>query len=148
MNGSRLSDDELQRLRAVAVALIPGDGTSPPADEVPDFERLLSDAGAALGIGISSLRRAMSRLPESIDWASLSRFAIEDQGAFREVTSVASGAYFMSPAVLASLGYPTGPRSAAPFDLAAEEISSGILEPVIAGGSRVRDPRRSRKDEA
>lgn len=138
MIGPRLSGDEVARLRAVAEALIPGDGTSPAAARVAEIDRLLGEAAVALGVGLGQLQDALSRLPGEIDWASLERFSASDGEAFELVATVAAGAYFMSPAVLESLGYPTGPRSAAPFDLAAEELGSGVLDPVIAGGSRVR----------
>ncbi len=138
MSSSVLSEEQRELLRAVAVALIPGDATSPPAADVPELDGLLTDAATALGVGFGALRDAVGRLPDPIDWTTLARFAQEDRVAFDQVATVASGAYFMSTAVLASLGYPTGPRTAAPFDLAAEELGSGILDPVMAAGSRLR----------
>jgi hypothetical protein len=48
------------------------------------------------------------------------------------------GAYFMSPAVLAALGLPTGDRRPAPLDQAVDELSSGILDAVLDRGSPVK----------
>ena len=125
-------------MRAVAGTLLPGDGTSPPATTVPDIDELLQRAAAAIGQEILALKRAIAMLPAKCDWAALSEFAEVEPTDFDLIWHVAAGAYFMSPTVLASIGYPTGTRIAPPFDEAAGEIASGILEPVIARGPRVR----------
>ena len=134
----QLSQEEVRRLRAVAEALVPGDGTSPPAADVPELDQLLGVAALALGIGAGELTSSLRRLEEPIDRATLKELSAREPEAFELIASVAVGAYFMSHEVLDSLGYPTGARSAAPFDLAASELETGILEPVLAAGSRLR----------
>ena len=134
----QLSQDEMRRLRAVAEALVPGDGTSPAAADTPELDRLLGVAAVALGVGADELRSSLPRLREPIDRPSLRALSDTDPETFELVASVAVGAYFMSHDVLDSLGYPSGARSAAPFDLAATELETGILDPVLAAGSRLR----------
>lgn len=140
MTPSPLSTEELDRLRAIAAVLIPGLGASPPATDLPDLDELLSRAAAALGRELPALRDGIARVPAEVDWAAIVRLADEDPTAFDVIGAVVAGAYFMSPTVLRTIGYPTGPRSAAPFDLAADELASGILSPVQTRGSRVRMP--------
>lgn len=140
MSEPTLSKSEKSRLNAVAVTLIPGDGKSPSAAGVPEFDELLSNAATAIGRELDALREAIRLLPDEITWPSVSQFATEHATEFELVSTVVAGAYFMSTDVLESLGYPTGARSAAPFDLAADELASGILEPVLSRGSRTRIP--------
>lgn len=138
MSTPALNDSEITAVRAVAGVLIPGDGTSPPSGQVTDYDGLLQQAARALGPELDDLRSAIGSLPRATSWATLEQFAGDRAEQFELVSTTAAAAYFMSAEVLTSLGYPTGQRSAPPFDLAAEEIGSGILEPVLARGSRVR----------
>ena len=131
---------ELARLRAVAAALIPGQDPSPPAVALEELDTLLDDAAAALGVELGDLKAAIALLPEPVDREALERFADEKAAAFELVSTTAAGAYFMAPAVLDSLGYPRGPRSAPRFDLVANELESGILEPVMAMAPLWRSP--------
>jgi hypothetical protein len=105
---------------------------------VPGYDDLVQRAATSLGAEAEDLRQAIAQLPEEISWDALSAFASAHPEPFELVSTTAAGAYFMSPMVLDSLGYPRGARSAPRFDLAAEELESGILEPVIERGSRVR----------
>lgn len=138
MSAPGLTDAEFAAIRAVAEVLIPGDGRSPAIADVEGYEALVQQAARALGPELDDLRSAIAALPQTISWAAMGEFERDRAAAFEIVSTTATAAYFMSPQVLRSLGYPTGPRSAPPFDLAAEEIASGILEPVLARGSRVR----------
>lgn len=131
MTTTGLSAAQVAQMRAVAATLIPGDGQSPPADATSEFDRLLGEAALALGLGMADLRAALEDLPEEVSWTSLQAFCTTHPDHFELVANVAAGAYFMSPAVLGSLGYPTGARSAAPFDQAADELATGILDPVM-----------------
>jgi hypothetical protein len=138
MSTPALTDSETGAIRAVAEVLIPGDGISPPSGEVDGYDGLVDQAARALGPELDDLRSAIASLPQPISWATLKQFADEQPQPFELVSTTATAAYFMSTTVLSSLGYPTGQRSAPPFDLAAEEIGSGITDPVLAHGSRVR----------
>lgn len=129
-----LSPSKLAALRAVAIVLIPGDDRSPAAESLTDLEDLLQRAATAIGAERASLHNAIAMLPDGVTWDSIGKFADDEPVAFELISTVVAGAYFMSPIVLKSLGYPVGPRSAPPFDLAADELSSGVLAPVLERG--------------
>jgi hypothetical protein len=135
-----LSESELAAVRAVAEVLIPGDEGSPAISEVEGYDALVRQAARALGPELQDLRNAIAAVPQPISWDAMAGFERDRPQAFEIVSTTATAAYFMSPQVLRSLGYPTGQRSAPPFDLAAEEIGSGILEPVLERGPRARLP--------
>src|SRR5437016_5036115 len=119
MSRSALTDEEVSAVRDVAMVLIPGGHGSPPAGQVTGYQDLVQQAAIAVGAELETLRSAISQLPTEISWAALCEFERQSPEAFELVSTIAAGAYFMSPVVLRSLGYPTGARSAAPFDLAA-----------------------------
>jgi hypothetical protein len=135
-----LSEQELSQLRGVASVLLPGLNDSPAASTLPDLDVLLQKAAKALGPELSVLQQALESLPPSVEWNTLLRFSKANQADFDVISTAVAGAYFLSTEVLQSIGYPTGPRTRAPIDLAADEIGSGVLEPVIARGSIVRLP--------
>lgn len=130
-----LTTAQLQELRSTAEVLIPGDGVSPSPAALHDFDELLGRAAAAMEPELPALSDALSALPSKIDWVTLRRFAESDGPRFELIATIVTGAYFMSEPVLESIGYPTGNRAAAPFDLSAEELASGILDPVIDRGA-------------
>lgn len=134
MNGL-LRADQLEELRSTAEVLIPGDEVSPPPAALDDFDELLQRAVAAMEPELPALSDALSALPSEVDWATLKEFAESDGPRFELIATVVTGAYFMSEPVLESIGYPTGNRAAAPFDLSAEELASGILDQVIDRGA-------------
>ncbi len=137
---AHLSADEIARLRSVAATLIPGSDDSPAATDLADLSELLDRAAGALGSELPLLHDSLRLLQSEITWGELSNFATHEPVAFEIVSTVVSGAYFMSPIVLQSIGYPTGPRRAAPYGLVADELDTGILDPVIARDSMVRLP--------
>ena len=130
----------LERLRGVAAQLIPGDRNSPSVEQVPHFDDLLSRAIEAIGRERPALEAAVAGLPPTLDLITLGTFAEEHPASFELLAATVAGAYFMSPEVLESIDYPTRARSAAPFDLAADELATGILDPVLNRGRRVRMP--------
>ncbi|HUA04940.1 MAG TPA: hypothetical protein VMB27_13640 [Solirubrobacteraceae bacterium] len=138
MTTAALTAEQLAQLRAVAATLIPGSDLSPAAAELTDLDELLERAAVALGSQLPAVLAALATLPAEVRWEGMAEFASADPAAFELVSTLVAGAYFMSTTVLKSIGYPTGPRSAPPFDLAADELATGILEPVIARGSVLR----------
>jgi hypothetical protein len=134
MSPAALDEREVDRLRAVAAVLIPGDGEAPAALDVPEFDELLQRAAVALSIELPALHEAIEHLPGEIDQTTLAAFHENDPARLSLIGVAVSGAYFMAPVAREALGYPVGPRSAPPFDLAAEELAGGILEPVIERG--------------
>ncbi len=134
-----LTYGETARLREVAAILLPGDGNSPPAGEVSELPALLVRAVAAIGREADVLRRCIARLPATLDWQALESFSRDDPSDFDVLSAVVAGAYFMSPVVLDSIGYPRGPRRAARLDQAADELATGLLDPVLNRRSMVRE---------
>lgn len=134
MSAQPLDELEVSRLRAVAAVLIPGDGTAPAAVDLPEIDDLLQRAAAALGPDLPALHDAVAGLPDELDVAGLKAYSQRAPEPFALLGTTVSGAYFMAPAALDAIGYPTGPRTAPPFDLAADELADGILEPVIERG--------------
>jgi hypothetical protein len=131
---SPFDERELALMRAVAAVLIPGDGDAPAALDVDGFDELLQRAAVAMGPELPAVHEAIARLPKDVDMATLAAFSASNPEPFSLIGTTVSGAYFMAPAALTAIGYPTGPRSAPPFDLAADELATGVLEPVIARG--------------
>lgn len=132
MSTGVVSPSEVDQLRAVAHALIPGDHSSPAASDLSDYPELLGRAVNALGPEADALRTALTKLPPDVDLSALERFATEDPAAFDVISTAVAGAYFMSEQALRSIGYPVGARHAAPHDQAAEELGTGLLDAVIA----------------
>lgn len=126
------------RLRRVADILLPGTPNAPAATALTNFDQLLTTAVKALGSESILLDQALRRLPETLNWDALKRFAETDRDSFELISTTVVGAYFMSLEALQSIGYRTGPRRAAPFDQAADELGSGILEPVLNRDSTLR----------
>ena len=133
-----LTHSKTVRLREVAAILLPGDGTSPPAASLPELPALLTRAVAAIGREEDVLHRCIAALPQSLDWDSLEAFAADHAEDFDVLGAVVAGAYFMSPAALDAMVYPRGPRRAPRFEQAVDELSSGVLDPVMARASMVR----------
>lgn len=133
-----LTHSETRRLLEVAAVLLPGDDTAPAAESLPDLPALLTRAVAAIGREEEILHRCIAALPAKIDWVSLEAFADANGADFDVLCVVVAGAYFMSPAALDAIGYPRGPRRAPRLDQAADELSSGVLDPVMQRASMVR----------
>lgn len=134
-----LSPDGMSQLRRVATILLPGDGRSPAAESLPDLDDLLASAVRAVGVEGAALRDALTALPEDLDWTVLRSFAESHPAEFDIISVVASGAYFMSPDVLTSIGYPQGPRRAPRPDQVVDELETGVLDVVMARDSMVRE---------
>lgn len=133
-----MSVTDTARLRELAAILLPGDDLSPAAAEVDDLEELIERALVALGRESEIVERGLGMLPGVLDWATLREFASEHPMEFEAIATVAAGAYFMSTNALDSLGYPQGPRKAPRNDLVADELGSGLLDPVLERGSILR----------
>jgi hypothetical protein len=136
--GTVLSRQQVERVRAAAAILLAGPSDSPALDALPDFDGLLQQAAAALGSKGPALAAAIGALPPEPSWASLAAFAAGEPESFELVALLAVGAYFMSPAVLDSLGRPAGARRRAHPEQVVDELSTGILEAVLDRGCPVR----------
>jgi hypothetical protein len=136
--GQVLSPGQLDRVRAAAATLLPGSPQSPAARALPDFDALVQQGAVALGRTSPALAVAIDRLPAEPSWENLSAFAEHDPASFELVALLVVGSYFMSASVLASLGRPAGERRPAHREQVVDELSTGILDPVLDRGSPVR----------
>jgi len=128
-----------ERLNEVACLLLPGDGASPSAKDVHGLEELIAQALVAIGPEVEVVQRGLRVLPIHLTWESLREFSEKHPVEFEVIATVVSGAYFMSVDVLDSIGYPHGPRKAPRNDLVADELGSGLLDPVLDRGSILRE---------
>lgn len=134
-----LSDTDIARLVEVAVVLLPGDESAPAAAALPDLGPLIARALKAIGREAEDVQRGLGLLPDPIGWESLERFSDQHAQEFEVISATVAGAYFMSPTALDAIGYPHGPRKAPRNDLAADQLSSGVLEPMLMRESMVRE---------
>ena len=71
----------------------------------------------------------------------------DDKFTFDPLSSIIAGAYFMTPQVKELIGYPGQHRDPAGLEDAANELETGILDPVLERGSDLRLGRRRVDDD-
>jgi hypothetical protein len=133
----QLTDAEIAMLRAIADVLIPASGDNPPATSEPDLDRCLRcaiDARADAFDAITAILAPLSgAAPEVIDQA-LRKLHADQPATFQALSAVTAGAWLLTPTVRKRIGYPGQRRDPARLEEAADQISDGILDPVIARG--------------
>lgn len=132
-----LTEPELTALLRVADCLIPASGPNPKASDADQYASYLQLALAARADAFDAIVAGSSKLsdiPAEELWDALKAMSVEDEATFVPLSSVLAGAYFMTPQVMKLIGYPGQHRDPAPLELAAEEIGSGILDPVLERG--------------
>ncbi|GAB5898083.1 MULTISPECIES: hypothetical protein [Mycolicibacterium] len=132
-----LTDTELAALLRVADCLIPASGPNPKASDAEQYIAYLELALAARTDVFEAVvggARKLSDVPDDELWDALKTMSAEDKFTFDPLSSVLAGAYFMTPQVMKLIGYPGQHRDPAPLELAADEIGSGILDPVLERG--------------
>lgn len=133
-----LTDEELAALLRVADCLIPASGPNPKASDAEQYVSYLQLALAARADVFDAVVTGAVKLADVPDdglWAALKQMWSEDKFTFDPMSSVLAGAYFMTPQVKELIGYPGQHRDPAPLDQAANEIGTGILDPVLERGS-------------
>lgn len=133
-----LTDAELALVLRVADCLIPASGPNPKASDAERYTEYLRLALAARADAFDAVLDGAGKLagvPDDELWGALKQMSAQDQATFEPLSAVVAGAYFMTPQVMALIGYPGQRRDPAPLDLAANEIGSGILDPVLERGS-------------
>ena len=134
-----LTPGQLATLLRVADQLLPGrPGVDPAPSAVPDIESLVNVAVRARAESADVLLETVDVLgriddADALDHA-LRRLDAEQPAAFQLLSAVVVGAYLLSPEVRDLIGYPGQGPHPAPVDQAAEELSDGILDAVIARG--------------
>ncbi len=125
-------------LLRIADSLIPATGQNPKPSDVEDYVVFLQLALSARVDVFDTVMAAVGRLaavPKAEMWQTLKQLWRDDRAVFDPLSSVVAGAYFMTPQVKTLIGYPGQRRDPAPISLAADEIGSGLLDPVIERGS-------------
>lgn len=131
-----LVPDELDTLLRIADTLIPASGENPAASQATDFGRYLDLALAARADVFDLVVGAIDQLRGVGDMrAALKQMWAEDKATFDPLSSILAGAYFMTPQVKALIGQPGPHRDPAGFEDAANELETGILDPVLERGS-------------
>jgi hypothetical protein len=124
-------------LLAVADILIPGAGENPKASAAPGYEAWLERSVAARADSLEALSQILDALAGSVGTdldKRLRDLHAADDGRFHLLSSVVAGAYLMVPEVRRLIGYPGQHASPPRIDEAADELSDGILDPVIGRG--------------
>lgn len=133
-----VSDTELRMLLAVANVLIPAAGDDPAATSEPGYEDALRVALDARADAFDIITATLADL-EGPRWgelpAALRRLHDEEPETFQPLSAVVAGAWLMLPEVRTRLRYPGQRRDPASVEIAVDEISSGILDPVVERGS-------------
>jgi hypothetical protein len=134
-----ITGDEQAALLRIADALIPARGEDAAPSDIAEYQRHLELALAARDDAFGAVTR-LAVVLGALDDGQLDRelralHARADDG-FQALSAIVCGAYLTVPEVRTRIGYPGQENRPPPFDQAAEEIMNGILDPVIARGSR------------
>ncbi|MBB3527363.1 hypothetical protein [Rhizobium sp. BK456] len=129
--------DELQTLRVIADTLIPPHGDFLGGSGVSKFDELITKAAAILDKHFDllvSLLEVLGTTPREEMWERLKRLEAEDGEGFYILSTLIAGAYIYSDEIKAELNYPAPHRNPPDLFDAADELSSGILDPVMDRG--------------
>lgn len=130
-----LTTDEMATVRRVADTLIPAVGDMISGGSVEDFENLVTRAAAILDRRFSELTKLLEMLspvPQDALWNVLEKLAADDEAGFYTLSMLVTGVYLYSEEIKAQLNYPVPHRNPPDFFDAADELSSGILDQVMA----------------
>lgn len=137
------SEEERRILRTVADCLIPAVDGYPSGSSVNGFDDLATKAAALLGAKFEQFTTTIASLASTGEdrmWATLQRMNSECPNDFYVLSMVVSAAYIYSEQMQAELNYPRPHQN--PFGLfdVADELESGILDPVIERGKVFVEP--------
>lgn len=134
-----LTDAEMTALRAIADVLIPaGRHGEPAATDEPGFEATLRIAVDARADAFDALATLLADIdagnPDALG-KLLRDIAQDEPDVFQPTSAIVAGAWLLLPAVRERIGYPGQTRNIAPLDQIVDELSAGILDPVMERGS-------------
>ena len=119
----------------VADTLLPGTAEDAAPSSLPDYRDHLDTALRARAESVAALLAALERLDAEAElMPQLKRMHGADQESFDLLSSVVAGAYLLAPSVRQAIGYPGQGSNPAPLALASDQLSDGILDPVIERG--------------
>lgn len=130
-----LDPNELAALTTLGDALCgPHEQVAPPSgqDEYPHWLEVALAARADSFELILELAAEAAAADDRDAW--LRRLHQEQPASFQVLSAVLAGAYLMVPTVKAFVGYPGQRRDPAGIEEAVDQISDGILDPVIERG--------------
>ncbi len=132
-----LSDEEIRVLRLVGDTLIPATADNPAASDVAEFDQRAARAMAILWKQFDQLTALLSDLStvSQEDMFAMLRDIEKFRNAdFYFLSLVVVSAYLYSPQIKERLNYPDPHRDTPGLFDAADELSSGILDPVVERG--------------
>jgi hypothetical protein len=132
-----LDEVELATLLRVADCLIPAAGPNPKASDAQNYLKYLDLALAARRDVFDAVIAALASLAEVPDEglrAALKQMWATDKATFDPLSAIVAGAYFMTPQIMELIGYPGQHRDTAGLEEAANELDTGILDPVLERG--------------
>lgn len=132
-----LTDTETATLLRIADCLIPAAGPNPKASDAEEYVRYLDLAISARTDVFDQTIAAIAALAEVSDeemWTALKHLWTRDRDVFDPLSAIVACAYFMTPQVKDLIGYPGQSRDVARLDEAADQLGTGILEPVLERG--------------
>ena len=142
-----LTDRERRGFLAAADCLIPDGVLGARPSQQDSFRRWLDRALAARQDAFALVTALAARLsdlsPENVQ-VELRLLAGRPGSGFDELSTIVAGAYLMVEQVREALGYPEQAARPPRFDEAAEEIMSGILDPVQERGAVYRTVPRTK----
>ncbi|GLP76696.1 hypothetical protein TUM20983_38060 [Mycobacterium antarcticum] len=128
---------EQATLLRIADALIPASGPNPSASSAKHFVQYLHLALAARADVFETVLTAVTALADVADesmYDALKTVWAQDKPIFDPLSSIIACAYFMTPEVKELIGYPGQHRDPAGLEDAANELETGILDPVLERG--------------
>lgn len=128
---------ELETFTLIADTLIPGTEDNPAGSAVKNFSALVTQAVAILDSRFEQLTSNLAELAAAKAeemWERLRELSVSRPDDFYWLSTVVVAAYLYAPEIKEKLGYPTPHPNPADMFEVAEELSSGILEPVIQRG--------------
>lgn len=133
-----LTADERATLHAIADVLVPAADDAPAATAEAGFDTALDTALCARADAFDTITATLHRLlgadQATLD-SALRAMHDTDPQSFQPLSAVVAGAWLLTPAVRARIGYPGQGRVPAALDDAANELETGILDPVLDRGS-------------
>ncbi|HEY0812458.1 MAG TPA: hypothetical protein VGE11_04190 [Pseudonocardia sp.] len=133
-----LTTEEVASLMRIADLLVPGNDVDPAPSAIDGYPQALHVALAARADEFETIVRFAAAAQDRSDAELLDelRAAHEDKApGFQVLSTVLAGAYLLLPQIRDNIGYPGQRRDVPRIDEAAEQISDGILDPVIERGS-------------
>jgi hypothetical protein len=132
-----LTSRELATLRLVADTLIPATGDYPSGGGVGNFATMMFQAFGILDARFEQLTGVLEELANDAAptlWSRLRIMSTERSDDFYWLSTVVAAVYLHAPEVSHKIDYPVPHPN--PIDLfeVADEISSAILDPVVARG--------------